>query len=336
MMKKYHFQWHELLGWYNASKSSETVYENLSLIRKQINLLWGHKLTKILLGDYLKSVATTLEKSNEKDNSGSSGAMIGATASTSSNSFLKKAIEIKSGIINKTSKTFKKLFDSPEVLRISTTCAMYYEALMTLPQLKLDILSGICYNGTILRDLWTLINSLGMKSFIDLIRYDDINNPASLLLQLFCDSMTHYVTILDDIEMYEQQVLFLMQDYVVLSHFLNNLLYKTVNDNIYDVKVVFNCPLFVSMHTLLLCLYRRDNRRRFAPENHWIIKDIKPSYFLMDLEKGKSKHAQAQMLLQKMPHIISHQERVSLFRKYVQNEKAVLGLCGKFYDFYEH
>jgi hypothetical protein len=55
----------------------------------------------------------------------------------------------------------------------------------------------------------------------------------------------------------------------------------------------------------------------------------------MDLEKGgKSKHAQSQLLLQKMPHIISHQERVSLFRKYVQNEKAVLGLCGEGnYDF---
>lgn len=315
-----------MLGWYNASKSTETVYENLSLIRKQINLLWGHKLTKILLGDYLKSFASSLEKSSDKDMSVNLSSTTGA--SSSSNVFLKKAIELKSGIINKSSKSFKKLFDSPEVHRISTTCAMYYEALNTLPQLKLDILSGICYNGTILRDLWKLINSLGMKSFIDLIRYDDINNSPGLLLLLFSDAMTHYVTILDDIEMYEQEKTFSLQDYIVLSHFLNNLLYKTVNDNIYDVKVVFNCPLFVSMHTLLLCLYRRDNRRRFAPEHHWIIKDIKPAYFLMDLEKGKSKHAQAQLLLQKMPHIISHQERVSLFRKYVQNEKAVLGLCG--------
>lgn len=143
--------------------------------------------------------------------------------------------------------------------------------------------------------------------------------------------MTHYVTILDDMEMYDQQLMFSLQDYIVLSHFLNNLLFKTVNDNIYDVKVVFNCPLFISMHTLLLCLYRRDNRRKFAPENHWIIKEIKPAYFLMDLEKGgKSKHAQSQLLLQKMPHIISREERVSLFRKYVQNEKAVLGLCGEY------
>lgn len=308
-------QWHELLGWYNASKSNETIYENLSLIKKQVNLLWGVRLTKMLLGDHLKQVAASMEK-NDKDSVGSSG------TSSSSNSLIKKAIELKSGIINKSSKSYKK-FDSFDIQRVSTTCAMYYEALVTLPQLKLDILSGICYNGTILRDLWTLIISLGIKSFIDLIRYDDVNNPPGLLLLLFCDSMTHYVTILDDMEMYEQQALFSLNDYIVLSHFLNNLLYKTVNENIYETKVVFNCPLFVSMHTLLLCLYRRDNRRAFAPDNHWIIKEIKPAYFLMDLEKSK-KHVQ--LLLQKMPHIISHQERVALFRKYVQNEKSVLGL----------
>lgn len=313
-------QWHELLGWYNATKTSDTVYENLSLIKKQVNLLWGHKLTKMLLGDHLKQVASSMEKP-DKDSGGSSG------TGTTSNSIIKKAIELKSGIINKGSKSYKK-FDSFEIQRVATTCAMYYEALVTLPQLKLDILSGICYNGTILRDLWTLIISLGIKSFIDLIRYDDVNNPPGLLLLLFCDSMTHYVTILDDMEMYEQQAMFSLNDCIVLSHFVNNLLYKTVSENIYETKMVFSCPLFVSMHTLLLCLYRRDNRRAFAPDNHWIIKEIKPAYFLMDLEKSK-KHVQ--LLLQKMPHIISHQERVALFRKYVQNEKAVLGLTDSAY-----
>lgn len=77
------------------------------------------------------------------------------------------------------------------------------------------------------------------------------------------------------------------------------------------------------MHTLLLCLYRRDCRRPFAPKNHWLIYDIRPSNFLADLEKGK-KHTQ--VLLSKMPHIIPHEDRVKLFRKYVHNEKAVLGL----------
>lgn len=156
-------QWHELLGWYNANKSSDTAYENLSMIKKQVNMLWGHKLIKILLGDYLKSVAASL---GEKDSNSSDN----PSSSSSSNSIIKKAIEFKSGIICKSSKSFKKLFDSFEIQRVATTCAMYFAALVTLPQLKLDILSGICYNGSILRDLWTLINSIGMKGFIEMIK----------------------------------------------------------------------------------------------------------------------------------------------------------------------
>lgn len=150
--------------------------------------------------------------------------------------------------------------------------------------------------------------------------------------------------------MYEQQTPFELADYVGLSSFLNNFLYKSIQENIFgefnrygkhelssvllnfqinwnfyltDLKIINSTPLFTSMHTLLLCLYRRDCRRQFAPKNHWLIYEIRPSNFLADLEKGK-KHTQ--VLLQKMPHIIPHDDRVKLFRKYVHNEKAVLGL----------
>lgn len=50
---------------------------------------------------------------------------------------------------------------------------------------------------------------------------------------------------------------------------------------------------------------------------------MKPGVFINDLEKGKRNTV---ILLQKMPHIIPHDDRVKLFRKFVQNEKAVLGL----------
>jgi ubiquitin-protein ligase E3 B len=128
--------------------------------------------------------------------------------------------------------------------------------------------------------------------------------------------------------MYEQETPFTLDDYITLSHFLNTFLYKAIQENIFDVKTVASAPLFLSMHTLLLCLYRRDCRRKFAPQNHWLIREIRSSHFLADLEKGK-KHTQ--VLLQKMPHIIPHDDRVQLFRKYVHNEKAVLGLTESAY-----
>lgn len=88
-------------------------------------------------------------------------------------------------------------------------------------------------------------------------------------------------------------------------------------------KNITQSPVFISLHMLMLCLYKRDCRRRFTPTNHWLIHEVKPSTFISDLEKGK-RHAV--ILLQKMPHIIPHEDRVKLFRKFVQNEKAVLGL----------
>lgn len=42
-------QWHKLLGWFSPSPDAPQN-ENLSLIKKQIYLLWGHKIVKLLLG----------------------------------------------------------------------------------------------------------------------------------------------------------------------------------------------------------------------------------------------------------------------------------------------
>lgn len=41
-------QWHELLGWFSPSPDAPHS-ENLSLIKKQLYLLWGHRTVKILL-----------------------------------------------------------------------------------------------------------------------------------------------------------------------------------------------------------------------------------------------------------------------------------------------
>ncbi|CAD7004877.1 unnamed protein product [Ceratitis capitata] len=120
--------------------------------------------------------------------------------------------------------------------------------------------------------------------------------------------------------MYTEQKPFLLNDFVMLTYFLNNILYKIINENLLaGTKNITQCPLFISLHTLLLCLYRRDCRRPFAPINHWLIPEVKPSTFISDLEKAK-RHSV--ILLQKMPHIIPHEDRVKLFRKFVQNEKA--------------
>ncbi|GAB0093851.1 ubiquitin-protein ligase E3B [Sergentomyia squamirostris] len=311
-------QWHELLGWFSPSGHDVvTATENLPAIKRQIHLLWSHRSVKILLGDSLKMLTVNCDKAD-----------IYVPQPSSNSSLLKRALERTASKGSAQAKSWRKL-GSSEVTRVSLVAAMYNAALSTLAQLKLDILSGLCYTDTVLHDLWLLLASLGpicgLKSFLELLQVGGGISlaPPLLLLLLFSDCMTHYVTILDDIEMYEQQTPFQLSDFIALSYFLNNFLYRAIQEGLFDPKTITTSPLFVSTHTLLLCLYRRDCRRAFAPQNHWLIHDIRPAHFLSDLEKGK-KHTQ--ILLQKMPHVIPHEDRVKLFRKYVQNEKAVLGL----------
>uniref|UniRef100_A0A4X1T153 Ubiquitin-protein ligase E3B n=1 Tax=Sus scrofa TaxID=9823 RepID=A0A4X1T153_PIG len=81
--------------------------------------------------------------------------------------------------------------------------------------------------------------------------------------------------------------------------------------------------LFHSVHGWLMVLYERDCRRRFAPEDHWLRKDLKPSVLFQELDKDRKR---AQLILQYIPHVIPHKNRVLLFRNMVTKEKEKLGL----------
>ena len=178
-------QWHELLGWFSPSPDTP-LNENLSLIKKQLYLLWSHRTVKLLLGDQLKELVVGFEKIDFP------------LAQNQSGNLFKRALERSSSksIQNKSNRPWRKL-GSPEVTQVAIVCAMYHAALQTLSQLKLDILSGLCYNDTLLHDLFILMASLGpncgLKSFIELLSVST-TAPPLLSLQLFCDLMTHYVT----------------------------------------------------------------------------------------------------------------------------------------------
>lgn len=319
-------QWHELLGWHTPG-SEPAQNQNVALIKKQFHMLWDHRCIKLLLGDLLKEINKNYERIEFQ-----------SPQQPSTSNLLRRALERSStrgvnlmgggGASSKQSKQQWRKLDNKDVVQVSRICAMYYAAQSTLSQMKLYILSGICYNDNVLYDIWLLITSLGpncgMKEYLELFKSEaNLQKPQTAMLMLFCDCMTHYVTILDEYEMYTEQKPFKLNDYVMLTYFLNNILFKLINDNILGAKNIVQNSVFLSLHTLLLCLYRRDCRRPFTPPNHWLIPEVKPSTFINDLEKAKRN---AMLLLAKMPHIIPHEDRVKLFRKFVQNEKAVMGL----------
>ncbi|XP_043650332.1 ubiquitin-protein ligase E3B isoform X1 [Drosophila teissieri] len=318
-------QWHELLGWHTPGPEP-AQNQNVALIKKQFHMLWDHRCIKLLLGDLLKQINVNYERIEFQ-----------SPQQPSTSNLLRRALERSStrgvnlmGVAScKQAKQQWRKLDNAAVVQVSRICGMYYAALNTLSQMKLDILTGICYNDNVLYDIWLLITSLGpncgMKEYLELLKSEtNMQKPQTAMLMLFCDCMTHYVTILDEYEMYTEQNPFKLNDYVMLTYFLNNILYKLINDNLLaGAKNIVQNPVFLSLHTLMLCLYRRDCRRPFTPPNHWLIPEVKPSTFINDLEKAKRN---AMLLLAKMPHIIPHEDRVKLFRKFVQNEKAVMGL----------
>lgn len=315
--------WHPVLGWF-AQPIEPGLHEAVPFIKKQLQLLWSVGMLSVMFLPLIQAMGTE----GDIDSGRSSLQLTPSSTVTSPSraaSFLKKALEKAS---SKTTPNKYLKLGSTEATMVVVTCSLYQMALATFTQLKLDILTGLCYQDVVLPNLWKFISSLGpgngLKAFLDHVAVNGkTTTPEIQMLMLFCDCTTHLITILDDMELYEQQKPFRLEDLVAMGSFLNQFVFKIIWQNLVDVKSINGSSFFSSVHTLLMVLYQRDCRRKYTPDDHWLIKEIRPSCFISDLEKGRKS---AQILLQKAPHIVPHKERVLLFRKYIANEKAVLGL----------
>ena len=148
---------------------------------------------------------------------------------------------------------------SPETTLVALICTLYETALNTLTQVKLDILAGLCYQDLILPNLWHFISCLGpsngMKAFLDHLNlHTKTCAPEFQILILFCDCATHLITILDDIEMYENQRPFTIEELITISSFLNNFVFKIIWNNLIGISVIFSI--------FFIILFYQDNRQR--------------------------------------------------------------------------
>lgn len=211
-----------------------------------------------------------------------------------------------------------------EAARISLVCFMLHTALKTFKIIKQDILSGLCLHDYIPRNLWIFISSLGphngLKAFLDhLAIHTKTNAPEFHILTLFCECTSHLISILDDSELYEQQKPFGLDDLIAISAFLNSFVFRIITNHLVSCDLQDMDPILQSTHKLLTDLYKRDCRRKFAPQDHWLIKEIKMSMFLKDLELDKPI---ARTILTLLPHIIPPKERILIFRKLVAKDKS--------------
>nr|XP_018915602.1 PREDICTED: ubiquitin-protein ligase E3B [Bemisia tabaci] len=310
--------WHPILGWF-SQPIDPSLREAMPHVRAQLFLLWSQPLISALLGVALREALEVGEVAVE------------LPPPPPSSNIIIRALESKR---NSNGKNYKNKLGNPEVVKVAQISSLYYTTITTLTQLKLDILSGLCYQDNVLHLMWKFLVSLGpncgLKNFLELLAMNSkCTAPEFGFLILFCECMSHYVTILDDVEMYEHQQPFTLVDLTFLSSFLNLFLFKVISNNFFDTKnLSLSDGLFHSSHSLLMILYRRDCRRNFTPPSHWLIRDLKVSAFMNDLDKNKKT---SQILLKYLPHILPHSERVQLFRKYVANEKSHLGISDSAY-----
>lgn len=313
--------WHPVLGWFSQTVDYG-LNESMPLVTKQLQHLWGVSVIRTLFSDVLSKKLESQEPTPPPPQ-----------PSTSQNNLpvknlFKRAFQKSASVRNILKPVGGKRVDSAEVQKVCSICVLYQTALSTLTQIRLQILTGLTHLDDLLPKLWAFICELGpqggLKLFMECLNNDTEESKQLLaMLMLFCDCSRHLITILDDIEVYEEQTSFKIEELITISSFLNTFVYKMIWDGILENAKGEKLELFHSVHGWLMVLYERDCRRRFTPDDHWLRKDLKPSLLFQELEKGKKR---AQLLLQYIPHVIPHKNRVLLFRNIVTKEKENLGL----------
>ncbi|XP_063769305.1 ubiquitin-protein ligase E3B [Pseudophryne corroboree] len=314
--------WHSVLGWFSQTVDYG-LNESMPLLTKQLQHLWGVHMIRILFREVLsKKLAENHEVS-----------LVTTSSSSPQNNLpmknlFKRAFQKSASVRHILKPIGGKRVDSQEVQKVCNICVLYQTALTTLTQIRLQILTGLTYLDDLLPKLWAFICELGpqggLKLFLECLSNDTEESCRLLaMLVLFCDCSRHLITILDDIEVYEEQISFKLEELVTISSFLNCFVFKMIWDGLLENAKGETLELFHSVHGWLMVLYERDCRRRFAPEDHWLRKDLKPALLFQELDKERKR---AQFLLQYIPHVIPHKNRVLLFRNIVTKEKEKLGL----------
>ena len=319
-------QWHPILGWF-SQQLDQYMQESLTFVREQLHLLWSQPL----LNAFFAVLPTLLPPhESERPFERKPNSHQASSRPWSLRRIFDKKLSLGSSSSNGGGSQVSNKLGSAGVLRVASSCSLYFLAMNTLNQLKMDILNGLCYKSAVVIQLWWLLQSLGpncgLKTFLE--SYSLTKKPAAYechMMILFCDATAHLVAVLDDLELYEQQKPFSFSDYTALAAFLNSLCFKLIYNGLIDCRHVWSSPLFTSAHSLLTLLFRRNSRRSLVlSESTWLVPELKLSSFKDNLMNG---NIVEQVLLQTLPHIIPHEERVLLFRANVSAQRATLALA---------
>ncbi|KAI4371341.1 hypothetical protein MLD38_019588 [Melastoma candidum] len=162
-----------------------------------------------------------------------------------------------------------------------------------------------------------------------------LSKYVASVLHLFCATYAHLLLVLDDIEFYEKQVPFTLEEQRNIASALNTLVYNGYLQN----NTVHNKPFLESATRCLHLLYERDCRHQFCPPDLWLSPGKKgrppvataarthDAFFtkLDDLSRISSMGP----VITSMPHVYPFEERVEMFREFIKMDKVARVMTGE-------
>ncbi|ESW34821.1 hypothetical protein PHAVU_001G184300 [Phaseolus vulgaris] len=157
------------------------------------------------------------------------------------------------------------------------------------------------------------------------------------MLHLFCATYSHLLLVLDDIEFYEKQVPFQIEQQRRIASMLNTLVYNGLS----HVGGHHNKPLMDCAVRCLHLLYERDCRHPFCPPALWLSparKSRPPIAVAARTHEAlaanlryddSSASLSAGSVVTIVPHVFPFEERVEMFREFIKMDKASRKMAGE-------
>ncbi|XP_039062914.1 LOW QUALITY PROTEIN: E3 ubiquitin-protein ligase UPL7-like [Hibiscus syriacus] len=164
-----------------------------------------------------------------------------------------------------------------------------------------------------------------------------ISKDMSCLLHLFCATYSHLLLVLDDIEFYEKQDPFTLEQQRRIASVLNTLVYNGLS---YSVGQQ-NASLMDSAIRCLHLIYERDCRHQFCPPALWLSparRSRPPIAVAARTHEVLSANIRSEdavighnmgSVITSMPHVFPFQERVQMFREFISMDKVSRKMAGE-------
>lgn len=164
-----------------------------------------------------------------------------------------------------------------------------------------------------------------------------ISKEISCLLHLFCATYSHLLLVLDDIEFYEKQVPFTLEQQRRIASMLNTLVYNGLSHSISPQHK----PLMGSAIRCLHLIYERDCRHQFCPPALWLSPARKSRPPVAAAARTFGVSSSSSMVddastVQNMgsvvsatPHVFPFEERVQMFREFINMDKVTRKMAGE-------